>query len=162
MVIIDFIILGVVLLTMLVCFFVGFARTTVFLASWILAFILSISLADKLAILLSTIIDMPELQMAAAYVLMFVLTLIMGGLASFLLRSLIEKTGLTSTNRMLGAMLGMVLGIIIVCGFVMFAGLTKMPEAPWWTSSVWLPYFVTIVEWILPLIPTDFSRYVSF
>lgn len=67
---------------------------------------------------------------------LFVLTLILGALVGYVGRALVGKTGLSGTDRLLGVVFGGVRGGLLVGLIILGAGLTAIPQAPWWQASV--------------------------
>lgn len=159
---VDLVILGVVTLSCIISLIRGFVKESISLASWTLAFALSVALADNLALLLPGSIEQPSLRIAIAFVALFISTLLVGGLVGFLLGTLIEKTGLTGTDRMLGVLFGLFRGVIIICGIVIVGSMMDLSATQWWQQSTLLPYFIIMIKWIIPLIPDSLVHYVRF
>ena len=79
--------------------------------------------------------------------------LTIGGLISFLVGKMIDKTGLSSTDRLFGAVFGLARGVVIVVLAVMLARLTPFTEDPWWDESRLLPPFERLAEDARGLLP---------
>lgn len=77
------------------------------------------------------------LRMAIGYAGVFILVLIAVGVINLALGTLIEGTGLAPADRGLGALFGLLRGILIVFVLVLGAGYTPMPNEPWWQQA-WL------------------------
>jgi len=94
--------------------------------------------------------------------LLFIGTLLVGGLVNYLAGQLISKTGLTSTDRILGMIFGIARGAVIVAVLVMLAGLTTVPQDPWWQDSMLLGYFQDIALWLRSFLPADIAERIRF
>ena len=76
---------------------------------------------------------------------------------------IVDKTGMTGTDRVLGMVFGAARGVVITALLVLAAGMTPLPQDPWWRQSALVPQFerlaVTIRETLPPEIATqlDFS-----
>lgn len=157
---VDFVILGILTFSCIISLIRGFVKEGISLLSWVLAFVLSITLADNLALLLQNNINQPSLRIALAFVILFVTTLLVGGLLGFLLGTLVEKTGLTGTDRALGALFGLFRGIIIIGGLVIVGGIMDFSATEWWRQSILLPYFLAMLKWVAYFMPDSLAYYV--
>jgi membrane protein required for colicin V production len=93
---------------------------------------------------------------------LFVMTLVLGGLISFLLGVLVNKTGLTGTDRFAGMIFGIVRGMVVVSILVMLAGLTPLPEDSWWKESKLIPPFQSLALWLRDHIPSGLAGYIKY
>lgn len=151
---VDLAILGVLLISMLVSLVRGFIRETFSLVVWIAAAVAGFRLSGALSGWLVDWVTLPSVRVLLAFAAVFVLVLIVGGLVGFLLGKLVEKTGLSPTDRMLGALFGLSRGVLIVVVAVMLARFTPFPEDPWWDESRLLPQFERMAERAGRLLPT--------
>ncbi|MDX1604655.1 MAG: CvpA family protein, partial [Candidatus Competibacterales bacterium] len=71
-----------------------------------------------------------------AFAGLFVGTLVVGAVVGFMARALVTQTGLTGTDRVLGAVFGGLRGVLVVGVLVLLAGLTSLPRESWWRESV--------------------------
>jgi membrane protein required for colicin V production len=70
-----------------------------------------------------------------AFALVFVGTLVLATLVSALVTGFVRVSVLHSLNRWLGALFGLLRGVLILIAFAMVAGLTSLPRKPVWTDS---------------------------
>ena len=77
--------------------------------------------------------SLPSVRLGVALALLFLVTLMVGGAVTYLIRQLVRKTGLTSTDRLIGMLFAVREYCCNPADFL--AGLTPLPEDPWWTSS---------------------------
>ena len=83
-----------------------------------------------------------------AMVALFVLTLIVGGIVNYVISQLVDKTGLTGTDRVLGAAFGLIRGALIVAAILFFLDtFTNFEQTDWWKESKLIPHFGFIIEW---------------
>ncbi len=158
----DIAILGIILLSTLISLVRGFVKEAVSLATWLVAGFLAVTYYPVLAGYLSTWIESPTLSQAAAFAILFICTLIVGGIVNYMIAQLVDKTGLSGTDKMLGMIFGAARGILIVAMIVLFAGLTPMPQENWWQQSQLVGYFMDIALWIRDIMPADLAGKFSF
>jgi len=138
---VDLAIIGVCAISMLVSLFRGFVREVFSVIVWLAALFAALHASSPLAERIAPWIDVPSVRVIAAFSGVFVLVLIIGGLINYLLGKLVESTGLGGTDRMLGALFGLVRGVAIVLAAVLIARFTPFPNDPWWQQSSLLPSF---------------------
>jgi membrane protein required for colicin V production len=93
--------------------------------------------------------------MAAAVLILVFGVLIVGAIVAYLLSVLVDKTGLTGTDRLLGMVFGAGRGAVLVALLVFLATLTPVAEDPWWSQSRLLPKFQLLADLMLDMIPPD-------
>ena len=159
---VDYVLVGVVALSAVMSLLRGFVREALALAGWVAAVWLAFTFTADVATLFQSHVSLPSLRMGIAFLVVFVGTLIVSGLVVFLVGLLVDKTGLSGTDRMLGMVFGAARGFIIAAILVMLAGLTPMPRDPWWRQSVLLPHFQGVAEQLRTLLPEEVRRYIDF
>ncbi|NDY96721.1 CvpA family protein [Wenzhouxiangella limi] len=137
----DLVILAICGISMLVSLFRGFVREAFSLVVWFLAVYAGLLAAKPFAERLTPWIEMPSVRVMVAFIGVFVLVLIVGGLVTYLLGKLVAGTGLSGTDRLVGALFGALRGAAIVLVAVIIARFTPFPEDPWWRESRLLPEF---------------------
>lgn len=140
----------------------GFIKEAFALAAWVIAVGVGMHYSRDFAVLLKDVISYPSARIAVAFGLLFFMTLILGSLISFILHHLIEKTGLTGTDRLLGMVFGVGRGAVLVSVLVMLAGITPLPEDPWWKQSSLIPPFQSLAVWLKDHIPSDMAGYIHY
>lgn len=149
----DFAIIGIVVLSTFISLIRGFIKEAVSLATWVFAVWASLRYAPFVASYLTEMVDIPSLRMGVAALIIFISTLIVGALINYIISQLVEKTGFSGTDRTLGAVFGIMRGVLVVAIIVMLASLTPIPQDPWWKQSAFLPVFqekITVYKAYLP------------
>jgi membrane protein required for colicin V production len=163
MTLIDFGIILIISVLLVLGLIWGFAKIAIALGTWIAASVISFTFAPNLAAsLLQSSIDSPAMRLAVAMGILFILTIMLGSLVSFLVRQIVNKTGLSTLDRLLGMIIGATLGLMVVVALVFVAGLTPMPQYEWWQMSVLIERFETLAVWLQGYLPDDVSRYFSY
>lgn len=137
----DWFIAIVVILSTLLSLKRGFFREALSLVIWFLAVLISFSFHEQMAVLLQGHIDSPSLRKVAAIAGLFVICLLTGGLFSFLITQLIEFTGLSTFDRLLGMFFGFMRGVVIVLiMLIMVRNALPVYQESWWINSVFIPH----------------------
>ena len=144
----DWAIIAVLSVSALISVVRGFVKEVVSILIWLTAAIIASIFHDQLATVMADLIDTPSLRMLAAWITLFVAVLLVGSLINFLLGKLIQATGLSGTDRLLGLLFGTVRGLVIL--MVVLIILPKMlpvTEDQWWINSTLIPYFMQYEDW---------------
>ena len=153
----DLIILGIVLLSALISLVRGFVREAFSLAVWVLAFWVSWSFFRDLEVPLRPLIDSPTARLGIAFGLLMIVTLAIGGLVNYLIIQLVERTGMSGTDRLIGMVFGAARGVLLVAVLVLLAGLTPLPSEDWWHGSMLVSYFQELAFWLRDLLPPELA-----
>src|SRR5512147_4782 len=114
----------------------GLVREVLSILGWVIAFLAANLLAGPLGPAMPQAIPTPELRVAAAYVAVFVGSLLVTSLVGLLLSKIVKAVGLGGVDRALGAVFGAARGLLILLAAAMLAGLTSAPRQGYWRDSV--------------------------
>lgn len=159
---VDYTIIAVISMSAVMGLVRGFIKEAFALVLWIAAVWVATHYSRELSLLLQTSISYPSARIAASFGLLFFATLILGSLISFLLSQLIEKTGLSGSDRLLGMLFGIGRGAVLVSMLVILAGVTPLPEDPWWKQSVLIPPFQALAVWLKSQMPAGLADYIHY
>lgn len=132
------------------------------LVIWIAAVALAIALGPQVAEWFGGSIELPSARVALGYAIVFITVLVAGAIVVFLMRKLVQGTGLSGTDRVLGMVFGLARGAIVVVVLVLLVGFTPLPRDPWWRESRALPVFQTLAETMSRWLPESLARYVGY
>lgn len=153
----DFFILGVVGISALLSLFRGLVREVLSLAGWGVACWAAFTFSGALAPVLTAQLSLPpSARVAVAFAALLVGVLFAFGILNFLIGKLISSTGLGGTDRMLGVLFGIARGLAIIVLLVVCAGLTPLPEDPWWQRSAFLPRLLPAARWAIEWLPAEY------
>lgn len=155
---IDWAIVAVIAVSGLISIWRGFVREAISLATWVLAFWVALFFGPKLMVLMPDSLESPTVRWLAAVIALFMATLLVGGLANFLISTLVEKTGLTGTDRALGVVFGILRGVVIVALAVLLVGETAMQRESWWQGSRMVPYLSPVAAWMKDHYPAGMAE----
>jgi len=159
---IDVVILALIALSAILSLFRGFVREAVALATWLVALWVAMAFYEDLATILSQWITVPSAQKITAFAILFICVLLLGAIINFLAGKLVDKTGLTGTDKLLGVAFGVARGGVIVAILVLLAGLTPLPQDPWWQESQFIGYFQELAIWLRSYLPTEIADNIRY
>ena len=157
MTVVDVVVIFVICLSALFSLLRGFVKEAISLATWIIAIWLAATFAPKLAAMLPLSIESEAVRQAVGFGVLFILSLMLGALINVLVSKVVKKTGLSGADRIFGVAFGVFRGGLIIVVFVVIGGMTPLPEADWWQSSVLLEWFESVAIIIQGYIPEDLS-----
>lgn len=158
----DYTIIAIVTISGLVGMLRGFIKEAFALAMWVLAFLAAFNLSGAVAVWLEDSISLPSARTAMAFVGIFVVVLLLGGLLTFMVGKMVESTGLTGPDRMIGGLFGLARGLLLVIALVLAAGLTPLPTDPWWNASRGIQVFVPLAQWTVEFLPDSIAQHINF
>ena len=158
----DYLILLVLAISTIAALMRGLISEVMSLVVWVMALWLSSVYSVQFSVLFLDGIEAPALRLGSAYVAVFLLVLIAGGIVTWMIRRLIAKTGLSSTDRLLGAIFGFLRGLAVLFFLVILAGFTPLTKQPLWRNSVLLPSVVPLTRLVAASLPTAVRELVQF
>lgn len=159
---IDYAIVALIVISSVIGLMRGLVKEVFSLLLWVLAIWVGLNFSREGAVFLPAMITSPTARMASAFAVLFLLTLIIGSLISYLLGELIEKTGLTGSDRFAGMIFGIARGLLVVTLVIMLAGLTPIPEESWWKESLLIPPFQSLAIWLQANMPDGLVDYINY
>jgi membrane protein required for colicin V production len=156
----DYIIIGIIALSVLIGLWRGLISEVLALAIWIVAFWFAWTFGPTVAAHFDPMIKLPSVRIIVGYGLCFVVVLILGALVRFAISRLVESTGLSGTDRLLGTVFGFLRGVLLVALLVFLVGFTAFTRDPWWRESMLLPQFQRVASWLEQRVPADVREHI--
>lgn len=151
---IDYIILGVIGLSVLTGLFRGFVKELIALCVWILAIWLGFKYSHALGPWLKPYIDDDAVRTAVGFIAILLSTLLVGAIINALLSFVLHRSGLSGTDRVLGMVFGLVRGVFIVALVMVVLNMTSLGKKEDFThKSVLYAEFDPLVNWLSSFTP---------
>ncbi|MEA3639433.1 MAG: CvpA family protein [Lamprobacter sp.] len=155
---VDYVIIAIIALSALVGLARGLVREVISLVVWVAALAAAWLFYEPVALQLTPWISTPSLRIGVAVLILVFAVLIAGAIFGYLLATLVDKTGLTGTDRLLGVVFGGARGVVLVALMVFLASLTPLTADPWWEQSQLLDQFKILADWMLEQVPPDVTE----
>lgn len=147
----DYIIIGIVLLSSIFGFSRGLIREAFSLASWVAAFIFGIWFGPTLAAEYSDYLGKEQFGQIVAFLIVIVGTLAAASMLQWGLGQIITRTGMSSTDRFLGFGFGAARGGLLVTIMLMICQ-SLFVNTDWWADSELKYYFLQFEDEVLMLV----------
>jgi len=155
---VDIAILVVILVSILIGIFRGFIREVLSLASWLVALFVAYTFAGQGAVYLEPYISQTEARGIASFAAIFICTLILASILSYIIYRIFALAGITGLDRSLGGVFGLVRGAVVVALLILAATFMDFTPHAWFQSSKLAIYFAPLTDFILTLLPPDVAE----
>lgn len=153
----DYVILGLLFLSVAIGITRGFVKEVISLIAWVAAFVISTLYSIKVAVLFSggsdatggnPIESVPMVSVVISYLVLFFGILICGSIIKWIVNSIVEGGGLGLVNRLLGAIFGFARGCVIILIALFFLAFTALTMHSLWKDSKMVAVFHPGVTWM--------------
>ena len=162
MTIFDLVVLIIFIVSVLLSIVRGIVRESLSLVGWVVAYMVARIFAKDFVNVLPLSITDDSLRMVISYVAVFLAVLIVMSMVTMLASALIRTVGLGLVDRSLGALFGFARGLLVVLLLVLSAGLTTLPQEPFWKKALLSKPLETGVIMIVPWLPRGLTRRINY
>ena len=162
MTVFDYAVMAVIGMSILFGLWRGVVGEILAIIAWIVAFLAARAISVQIAELLVTTIASPGARLLVAWVLVFVVVLVLFAIGRKLVSLLLKAVGLGMLDRLLGGCFGALRGLLVVLIAVMLAGMTPLPSAAWWRGAILAPPLETVVIAAKPWMPQDVAKRIGY
>lgn len=156
---VDYLLVGIIILSALVSLIRGFVREFISLLSWIIAIWAALTYCHAFAASMPEMISNETARISIAFAILFLGILLCGALIGYLVAHLVEKTRLTLMNRLLGVVFGLARGALVIAIAILICELTPAPQYNAYKQSVLIPKFTPITTWIHGFLPDYVNKH---
>ena len=158
----DYAVLVILLASMALGAWRGVVGEIIALAAWVLAFFAAKWWADEFARQLLSAIADPAVRIVVAWVLVFVIVLLLMALVRLAIRGLLKALGLSLSDRALGVLFGTARGVLIVLALVGLGGILSLAKEQWWSEAYFSAPLETVVLACKPWLPPEVAKRIRF
>jgi len=158
----DYIVLAVLGISALLGLMRGLIRELLSLVAYIVATLAAIWWGPLGMQWLLPYIENDLLRTLAAYGAIFLIVILLAGLLTLTLTTLIQKTGLGPADHGLGAVFGLLRGVLMVLTLVVLAGYTDLPQQDWWRQARLSGTSVQAVTTLKQRLPDSLAQWLPY
>lgn len=158
----DYVVLAVIAASLLLGLWRGVVSEILALLAWVVAFIVAREFAGSISGFFGSMLKDRNMQYLAGFAALFVGILVVFGIGRLVVSFMLRAVGLGLIDRLLGAIFGVVRGVLIVLVGVLAAGFTSLPKASWWQGAVLAPPLETAVIAAKPWLPAGMAQKIRY
>jgi membrane protein required for colicin V production len=152
---IDIVIIVFFTISILIGVYRGFVKEVLSVASWGLAAFMAFRFGEQASVYVKPYVSQQPLDLAIAYVAVFLVTLIGFSVVSHIVSKIFESSGMTGIDRSIGSLFGALRAAAIVVVLILVGRFMAMDNQQWWMDSWFIPYFEPLVVWFKTYLPAD-------
>ncbi|AVO51178.1 colicin V synthesis protein [Melaminivora suipulveris] len=154
----DWIFLTVLVASLLIGAWRGLVFELLSLAGWLAAFVAAQWFAAPVGAWLPMGETDAVWRHVAGFALVFVAVVFAVGLVTAVLRKLVHAVGLRPADRALGAVFGLLRGVVLLLALALVVGWMQMTDAPWWRQSRGATLLQQALAGLQPALPEGWRR----
>ena len=158
----DYAVLLIIAISIILSMMRGLIKEILGLFGWVVAFLVAKFYVLQVVPLLPDSIPSEGLRFLAAFLLLFLSTLLIFSLLNIVINHIFKRAGISWVDRSLGSVFGFARGLIIVLIMVFIAGLTKIPQDNRWRNAMLSAPLEALVTQCLVWLPEDIAKHVKY
>jgi len=158
----DYTVLAILGLSIIFSVMRGLVKEVLSILAWFVAFYVGRTYTEQMLPLMPADIPSESLRTLAAFLVLFLATLLLSTLLAIAISAIFKKIGLGWLNRLLGAVFGAFRGVLVVCILVLLAGMTEIPKDARWKNAMFSAPIEALVVSMLPWLPEGISKHVKY
>ncbi|HWA38597.1 MAG TPA: CvpA family protein [Burkholderiales bacterium] len=131
----DYVVLGILVLSVAWGIWRGLVREVVSLGAYVIAFLAANLFAGPMGEFIPASVVREEFRVLLAFVGIFIVVLILASLGGLILSRIMKAAGLGGVDRTLGGLFGVARAGVVVLALGLVAGLTGLPRDSQWKES---------------------------
>ena len=158
----DYLVIGIVGLSLLFGLWRGVVGEIIALVAWVLAIFAAVEFGALVGTSVFAGMADPALRTLAGCVVIFIGVLVVMALFRMLVKRMVKALGLSVSDRILGMLFGLVRGVLVCMVLVGLGGMTSAPQQAWWQQSTLAAPLETAVLATKPWLPDDLAKRIRF
>ena len=131
----DYAVIAIAALSVLLGWWRGLVYEVLSLLGWVAAYLVARMFAADMGLLMPASLGAEAIKTTVSFVLLFIVILIAGSIVAWLLSKFVKWVGLGWLDGLLGALFGVVRGMLVIVALMLLAGLTDLPKEPAWRNA---------------------------
>lgn len=156
---VDWIFVALLLASLVLGAWRGLVYEVLSVLNWGVAFVLAQWLGPDVAAQLPMAGATEMIRYAAGFVLVFIAAAFVGGLLAWLVQKLVASVGLRPVDRVLGAVFGLVRGVVLLLALTVVMEMTPFKSGVWWQESTGVDVSRAVLRGLKPMLPGEFGKY---
>lgn len=162
MTIFDYVVIGIVAVSLLLGLWRGVIGELVALAAWGIGIFAAFEHGTAVGDFLFAGVTDSTMRMLVGCVAVFLGILLAMSLIGWAVRNMVKALGLSFSDRLLGAVFGLLRGMLMIMVLVGLGGMTSAPKQEWWKSATFAAPLETAVMVTKPWLPEDLAKRIRF
>lgn len=158
---VDWLLAGVLTLSLLVGFWRGLVYEVLLLFGWLLSFFLAQWFAPDLEAVLPWPSLPSSMRYGLAFALIFIAAIFIAGLMAALFKKWTAAVGLRPVDRTLGAVFGLLRGVLLLLALTFVIHMTQLQSSLWWQDSQGAALLSDVLNVLKPALPQRFIQYLN-
>lgn len=158
---VDWVLIGLMLLSGALGFWRGVVKEFFALLAWIVGFVVCSRYAFEWSRELPLPVWAQAMREAVAWVLIFLLVMLVMALIGSVMKRLLSLAGLGLADRLLGTVFGLARAAIMWLAIAVLVGLTPWRQAEVWVDSQVAQSVLQLLVYLKPVLPAPLERLVT-
>ena len=158
----DYVVIGIVTVSLLLGLWRGVVGELVALAAWGIGIFAAIEYGAVAGNQLYTGVADPTMRMLAGCATIFIGVLLAMSIIGWAVRNMVKALGMSLSDRLLGAVFGLARGLLMILVLVALGGMTNAPKQEWWKSATFAAPLETAVMVTKQWLPEDVAKRIRF
>jgi membrane protein required for colicin V production len=154
---VDWVLLALLALSTLLGVMRGMLLEVLSLMGWIAAYFAARWWSPEVSSYLPVGAPMSPLRLAAGFLVTFAIALLLWKLFSWLLHKIVRASALSATDRVLGAVFGLLRGLAIALVIATLVTLSPLARTPAWQASRGAAWLNSSVSALVPWLPASWG-----
>ena len=154
----DWIFLTVLVASLLMGMWRGLVFEVLSLAGWVAAFFAAQRFADVMGEMLPMGHSDTLWRHIAGFAVVFIAVVFIGSFLAWAAKRLIVTVGLRPADRALGALFGVLQGVVLLLAAALVAYWTQLANEQWWKDSRGAPLLHAALKGLKPSLPKEWGR----
>ncbi len=155
--IIDIFIAVAILISVVVGAYRGLVKEAISFVALLVAIWAALYFGPAIGDISESWIDSKEAQKWFGRVIVFIVILSIGGVLGWGISKIVRLSLLGGIDRLLGALFGVVRGIVLVAVLILVGQFSEMDKNKWWRKSNTIPYLEVVADWIEVMAPQGYE-----